>query len=280
MQHSVDEFENSRNNHLLSIAKKKVVRIVAIFLIWALVITYMCLPISKMQGISISGNVFISDSKLIDIACIDSRTFRWDFDEDEAKKMINSYTFGDYSILSDAKVKNNLLSVSVEVKETFPLVILGEHVLLSDVSKMAMDRWFSVVPAYYQEAVGHLPELNIAMLSENSLDDFVKFSSRTSEGYVELRNKVEVLSVSNIELEASPEDEVYVYSFKEVRSGIVYEIDVLVSPSRISSKLTYDFYNDMVNNAINRADSSGVESTLYEVTVDYVGSWIEYTVEG
>ena len=43
MQHSVDEFENSRNNHLLSIAKKKVVRIVAIFLIWALVITYMCL---------------------------------------------------------------------------------------------------------------------------------------------------------------------------------------------------------------------------------------------
>ena len=57
MQDSVDEFQLKRKNHLLSLTRKKVIRIVAIFLIWGMVITYFCLPISKMKGIEVNGNL-------------------------------------------------------------------------------------------------------------------------------------------------------------------------------------------------------------------------------
>lgn len=275
----VDDFENKRNTHLRSIAKKKVVRIVAIFLIWALVITYMFLPVSKMQNIKVTGNVFLSDDKVMDIACIDSRTFRWDFDEDEAEKMLNSYKFGDYSIVSKSKIENNLVSVSLDIEEIFPLGVIGEDVLLSDGSKISLSKWNSDVPRFYQDAVGHLPELNISILGQNSMDLFIESSRKTSKGFVELRNKKELLSISNIDVEASPEDEVYVYSFKEVKGGTVYVLDILLSPSRVSSKLTYEFYNSIVNEVIDRANTSGIDSNLYTITIDYIGSWTIVDIE-
>ena len=279
MQHSVDEFESKRNNHLRSITRKKVVRIVAIFLIWSLVVTYMFLPISKMQNMKVTGNVFLSDAKVIDIACIDSKTFRWDFDGSEAEKMLNNYKFGNYTIIGKSKIKNNLISVSIDIEEIFPLGVVGDDVLLSDGSTMTLSKWNSYVPRYYQDAVGHLPELNISMLSENSMDLFIKSAKKTSPGYIELRNKKEMLSISNVDVDASPEDEVYVYSFKEVKGGIVYVLNILLSPSRVSSKLTYEFYDSVVNDVINKANTSGIDSNLYNITIDYIGSWTIVDIE-
>ena len=197
MQDSVDEFQLKRKNHLLSLTRKKVIRIVAIFLIWSFVITYFCLPVSKMKGIDVNGNVFLSDTMVIDIAHINSKTFRWDFSSEKANDLLNNYEFGNYSIIEKAKVKNTIIDVEINVKENFPLGLLGDEVVLSNGEMMTLEEYETIVPKTYRDAVGVLPILDISLLREESLDDFIKHTSNVTKGYIELRKNKTILNISN-----------------------------------------------------------------------------------
>lgn len=273
MQDSVDEFQTKRKYHLLSITRKKVMRIVAIFLIWAIFITYLCLPVSRMKGIEVYGNVFLTDSKVIDIANINPKTLRWDFSPDESIDLLNNYQFGNYSIIKKAKIKDSIFSPSLKIQENFPLGILNGEVLLSNGDKVSLINYENDVPSYYKDAVGHLPTLNIHDLSENSLNNFISNSSKISDGYIRLRKMSKILSIENVVIEASPEDEVYVYSFSEIKNACTYLINIKVSPSRVADKLTYDYYVEKTDEAINQAIESGNNEGVVTIDIDYVGSW-------
>lgn len=273
MQHSVDEFEIKRNNHLLSITKKRVVRIIAIFLIWALVITYMILPVSKMKGIKVTGNVYLTNSKVIEIAHIDTRTFRWDFDEDVAEDLLNNYQFDQYKIIKSAKIHNNIVSVKIDVKEIFPLGVINNNVVFSNGNKIPMVSYLANTPQYYIDAVGTLPELIINELSPDSYNDFVTYSSKVSSDYIKLIQEKNLVKIENIEVPASPEDEVYKFTFEEQKNETTFIFNVLVSPSRIATKLTYDYYESKTTEAMNRALLDGSYDGTIIVNVDFIGSW-------
>ena len=181
--------------------------------------------------------------------------------------------FENYSIIENAKVKESILHPSITIKEVFPLGIIDKEVLLSNGAKITLASYQTDVPSYYREAVGNLPVLNINELSDNSFDNFVKYTSSVSDGYVKLRKNKKILSIENVVIEASPEEEVYVYSFSEILNACTYIINIKVSPSRIKDKLTYEYYVEKVNEAINLAVEGGNSEGIVTINIDYVGSW-------
>jgi len=271
MQDSVDGFQIKRKNHLLSLTRKKVMRIIAIFLIWALVIVYMCLPISRMKGLNITGNVFLSDSDVIEIAHINSNTFRWDFDENEAKDLLNNYEFGNYSLISKSSINNKIYKVSISINEVFPLGVLNNEVILSSGEKISLEDYENNIPQYYKDSVGYLPELTINNLKNDSFEDFVKYTSDVNDGYIELRKSKEILSIKNSIVNSSPSDEVYTVQFKEIHGAKNITINIDVSSNRFTEKLTLKNYNEIKNSVINRLSTSSETNVI--VDVDYIGAW-------
>ena len=82
--------EKEREEYHLRKRKRKMVKLYISLVMWALIIAFLCTPFASYRGMSVNGNVYLSEEEIINYAGI-KYSWWWVIDSDKVRKKLEEH---------------------------------------------------------------------------------------------------------------------------------------------------------------------------------------------
>ncbi|MBE6124633.1 MAG: FtsQ-type POTRA domain-containing protein [Erysipelotrichaceae bacterium] len=248
-----ESFYDRHNKYLLAKRRNLIIRIVSIILLWTMLVLYFVLPVSKIDKVSIEGNVFLTKDNILSLASLDRNGLRIDVNNKDVEKRLNN---SDY--IKNASSKINLFSSKISIKEIHPIGLNDGRILWSDgtYSNKPLD----------EEKYGYLPTIKTTINAS-----FVQDFENATSSWGRLRKEKNMLLIDDNEYPLTDKNTYSLY-FEEIIEGETITIIFVVDRLSVTKKITLDLYQKVIEDAI-RVPSNVVDGTLI---VGYVENSYSY----
>ncbi len=220
-------FYDLHNQYLLTKRKNFFLRLLTIVILWSVLIAYFFLPFSKVENITIKGNVFLTKSQILEMANIKEKQFKIDINNRKVENKLNSY-----SCIEKTTSKISLFSSTLTIKEIYPIGSNENRILWSNgsFSNEKVD----------EKIYGNIPSIE-ATINASMIEDFASLDSKWGE----LRKNKKMTSIEEKDYPLTDKN-TYSFTFLENIFDKEIMITFVIDKNSISKKLNLEIYEKIV----------------------------------